>query len=110
MLEETCISRFATTHEFTALSIQTIHNWNGMGTVKPLACLNRHESRAPCYSAVPKAGHSEDPSRGRSEFQGKLSLGCSARAGPKGVFPTTPEWNGLGTCGGCQAEKAECVK
>src|SRR5439155_15840802 len=102
MLEETCISCFATTHEFTVLSIQTIHSRNGTGTVKPLACLNRHETHTPCRSTVPKARRSKDPSGGRSEVGGKFSFLSRGGAGRKRVFPTTPKWDVLGVCGRCQ--------
>src|SRR6266508_435396 len=109
MLEEAGISHLLPTDEFTTLSIQTIQNWHGMGTVKPRAYLAGHETYTPGHSTVPEARHRIDLSGRGSEFNGKFSFRCSDHASAKGVFPTTPEWDGLGICGDCQQEKAECV-
>jgi hypothetical protein len=78
-----------------------------MGTVKPGARLDRHKTHPPCRSTIPKACNSEDLSGRGSEFNGKLSFGCSSRTGGKGLFPPTPDWDRLSICGDCQANNAE---
>jgi hypothetical protein len=75
------------TEECTALSVQSIHCWNGTGSVLPPASLDRHKTDTPCCSAVPEASNVENLAGRRSEFSYKLSFGYIGRTGVKRLFP-----------------------
>src|SRR4029077_72917 len=102
MSSEAVISSLFAADECTAFSVQSIHCWNRTGSVVPRARLDGHKTHTPCHTAVPEACNSEDPSGRGSEFNTKLSFGCSGRIGSKGLFPTTPKRDGLGICADCK--------
>src|SRR4030095_1534817 len=102
MSSEAVISSLFAADEFTAFSVQSIHCWNGTGSVVPRARLDGHKTGAPCCSAVPKPGNVENPTRRRSEFNDKLSLLNISGTGGKALFPTTPKRDGLGICADCK--------
>src|SRR5262249_17737906 len=105
MLQEAGIARLLSAEECTALAIQTLQHWHRMGPVQPRAGLDGHETHAPCHSAIPKARYSKNLSRRGGEFNDQVSGRGSGRSGTKGVFPTPPQWDGLGMCSSYQEKQ-----